>query len=687
MLHFVVGGGEATPESDPLGSYLSSYGLGPAKELKDGFKEIFKTIQSMDAEMAKFNKTMGLSAANGIALKNNFNESYQSIVDLGGKLSDVVDQQAALLNVSGRNLISLQSQSEALFAAVSVTGLKAEELQKSFYDAGMEGAHIAENIGKIVQVSNQLGVNAQAVSKTVTENLDKLNRFGFTNGVEGLAKMAGKAQALRFDMNETLDLADDLMSPEKAIETAAAIQRLGGAATALTDPLKLMDLAQNDVGGLQDELGKLAKQYTYFDEKTESFQIMPGARRQLKEVADALGIDRKEFEKMALETSKLDDKMSKIKFSGLDISKEDREQLANLAQLQDSKITGKKEYVVNYRDADGKMQQAELASLSREQLDAIKKQTEQDAMDEGKDPQKELVRLAKEQLGQFGRLAAANEKIANTANITAGASKAGENILKEAAKTSETFANDIVLKSFGPKSEFKTELDRAGKDIGELSNLLINLASGDIVKVFKSLEGATSVLGPTIASVGTTLSTQFQAALSKQLLNLQTLTATVSTGSFNITAIKALQTQITTEQTKSTNDGFRTPIGDSLKTPQGTFDIYEKDYMLIATKLPEVLQKSSETGMKNVLKDKMTDINNIISGALSNINVNSNKGNDQPQKQEVVHTVNFKVSVDGPKNKLTDMLVEELPKNPTLMQYIVKHFDNTKTSGGMIVKK
>ena len=59
----------------------------------------------------------------------------------------------------------------------------------------------------------------------------------------------------------------------------------------------------------------------------------------------------------------------------------------------------------------------------------------------------------------------------------------------------------------------------------------------------------------------------------------------------------------------------------------------------------------------------------------------------QPQKQEVVHTVNFKVSVDGPKNKLTDMLVEELPKNPTLMQYIVKHFDNTKTSGGMIVKK
>jgi hypothetical protein len=59
----------------------------------------------------------------------------------------------------------------------------------------------------------------------------------------------------------------------------------------------------------------------------------------------------------------------------------------------------------------------------------------------------------------------------------------------------------------------------------------------------------------------------------------------------------------------------------------------------------------------------------------------------QPQKQEVVHTVNFKVSVDTPRNKLSDMLVEELPKNKTLIEYIVKHFENTKTSGGITSRK
>ncbi len=316
---------------------------------------------------------------------------------------------------------------------------------------------------------------------------------------------------------------------------------------------------------------------------------MPGARRQLKEVADALGIDRKEFEKMALETSKLEDKMSKIKFSGLDISKEDQEQLANLAQLQDVG-GGRKEYVVNYRDADNKMQQAELSSLNRQQLDAIKKQTEQDAMDEGKDPQQELVRLAKEQLGQFGRLAAANEKIANTANITAGGSKGGDDLLKEAADTSLKFANNIVLNNFGPKSNFKTKLDNAGDDLGKISNLFINLVTGDFVKVFKSLESATSLFGGAIADVGTDLVSAYKTALENQLANFTSLTATVSSGTFNITAIEALKARVDAEKLKS-DDGFYTPVGDTIKTPSGNIEIHEKDYFLAATQLPDVLQK------------------------------------------------------------------------------------------------
>jgi hypothetical protein len=663
MLHYLQT--DTTSDPDPLGSFFTKVLPLPklASDLVKSLSDITKVISSMDTEMTKVVKTMGVSTQQGLALKTNFNESFQEVVDLGGKLSDVTDQQAALLDVSGRNLISLKEQSAQLFAAVSVTGIKAEVLQKAFYDVGMETAHIAENVLTMVRVSNQLGVNAQAVAGTVTTNLDKLNRFGFTNGVEGLAKMAGKAQALRFDVTETFELADDLMSPERAIETAAAIQRLGGAATALNDPLKLMDLAQNDVGGLQDELGKLAKQYTYFDEKSKSFQIMPGARRQLKEVADALGIDRKEFEKMALETSKLEDKMSKIKFSGLDISKEDQEQLANLAQLKDIG-GGKKEYVINYRDDKGQMQLAELASLNAKQLEQIKKQTDADAAEAGEDPQIQLINIAKDQLGEIGKLAAANEKIASTIPLTFAASKGGEATLKYATDASKTFA-DTVGVAFGPKSDFKLGMDEFGEDASQISGTLKGLLSGDLTKASNAIEGLTSTFFDTSKLFFTNLATQ------------------VVTG--KIEPDKLLKDGFFTPKGESVtiNDGFKTPksVGDLINTPDGVIEPHPKDYMLFATELPKVLQLSSESGMRKVLSEEvMSKVNAAIFGRLNK--TNTNETNTNPQKQEVVHTVNFKVSVETPKNKLSDMLVEELPKNPTLMQYIVKYFGNTKTSGG-----
>ena len=667
MLYYQVGGGEV--EKDLLGDFIKQ----PTKlglDWKNSFAGATKEIGLMDVEMTKVVKTMGASTYQSLGLKQNLNLSYQAVVDLGGKLSDVVGQQDALFNVTGRNLISLKSQSEELFAAVSVTGLKAEELQKSFYDAGMEGAHIAENVLKIVQVSNQLGVNAQAVSKVVTDNLDKLNRYGFTNGVEGLAKMAGKAAALRFDITETFELADDLMSPEKAIEIAGAIQRLGGAATSLTDPLKLMDLAQNNLPELQNELGKLAKQYTFFNEKTQSFEIMKGAKNQLKAVADELQIDRAEFEKLAISSASLSKKMSEIKFPGFNIGNEDKEFLANIAQLE-TNAKGTKEYVVNYFDKDGLEQKKALSQINKNDLELIKQNNEAKKGEEGEDPQKQLVKIAKDQLGAFGRLAAANEKIANTIPRTIAASKTGEVGLEKAANISTKFASDVES-AFGPTSEFKKGMDKFGTDVTDISGGIAGLVSGDIPTIVTALSQVSgNLLDASIAFGGSVLRGIIDGVVNDE---------TINDGFFT-----------PKDESVTINDGFKTPkpVGDSLKTPQGTFDIYEKDYMLIATKLPEVLQKSSETGMKNVLKDKMTDINNIISGALSNINVNSNKGNDQPQKQEVVHTINFKVSVDGQNNKLSETLAEEIKKGQgkAVMEQIVNHFENTRTSGGMVTKK
>jgi hypothetical protein len=267
-------------------------------------------------------------------------------------------------------------------------------------------------------------------------------------------------------------------------------------------------------------------------------------------------------------------------------------------------------------------------------------------------------------LTSFDRLTAANEKIANTIPLTVASSKTGDLGINKIADISTGFANDVGA-AFGPKSEFKLGMDEFGIKAADITASLAALSTGDIPKIITALSEVTTSLFDTMLSFGV--------AVTEGIKNKKIDDKTIKDGFFTPKS-----------ETLSINDGFKkpTPIGDTIKTPGGSIEIYEKDYFLAATQLPDVLQKSVNKGLMDVLK---------IQGQSMNAAMMSNNTQRQPettpQKQEVVHTVNFKISVDGPKNKLTDMLVEELPKNPTLMQYIVKHFDNTKTSGGMTSKK
>jgi hypothetical protein len=671
MFHYLHGGGGGTtPTADDfLGESIKSAGLSRYQEMGEGLKTLSTTIQSMDAEAAKFAKTMGRTTENSLGLKQNLNASYSSIVDLGGKMSDAVDMQEGLFKASGRNLVLLKSQAAELFAASSVSGIGSEKLQESFYDVGMEVAHIGENMFKISEVASQMGVNAQAVSVTVTGNLDKLNRYGFVNGVEGLAKMASKAQALKFDVTQTFNLAENLMSPEKAIEVAASIQRLGGAATALTDPLKLMDLAQNDVEGLQEEIAKLAKQYTYFDEKTQSFQIMKGAKSQLREVASALDIDRAEFEKLALSSANLNKKMSEMRL-GFDASKEDKELLANLSQLENV-AGGGKEYKVSYFDKDGVEQTKKLSEIKEKDLEIIKPKI----VDKDDPAAKQLIEMAKGQLGEYGQLVAAQEKIANTISNTIGGSKLGQDLLSGAKKEFKETA-DSIGKNFGAGSVFESKLNSGALNIDNTTKLLAAMIQGDFKKIMEQMVTISTIAGTGVSGFVTEekkkiKDTLFDPKKGDQIKDMNV----ASVNTINFTGTIA-------EIAARMSDGFYTPVGDTIKTPSGNIEIHEKDYFLAATQLPDVLQKSVNKGLMDVLKIERQTMN----AAMMSTNTQT-QPQSQPQKQEVVHTVNFKVSVDTPRNKLSDMLVEELPKNPTLMQYIVKHFDNTKTSGGMTSKK
>jgi hypothetical protein len=187
--------------------------------------------------------------------------------------------------------------------------------------------------------------------------------------------MAAQASMLRFDMNQTFQLADDVLNPDRAVQVASAFQRLGVSAGNLVDPFQLMNQSINDPSGLQDSLAKVAKQFTYFDEETKTFKINPQGVLTLREMQEQTNVSAKEMMKMGLAAAELDQRLSAVNMAGLNIKEEDKQYLANIAKMGEGgqyevKLTNEKgdEYTKKLSDVT----QTELGNLIKQQKEGPK---------------------------------------------------------------------------------------------------------------------------------------------------------------------------------------------------------------------------------------------------------------------------------------------------------------------------
>jgi len=125
---------------------------------------------------------------------------------------------------------------------------------------------------------------------------------------------------LRFDMNQTFQLAEKVLSPEGAIQVASAFQRLGVSVGNLVDPFQLMNQSINDPSGLQDSLAQMTKQFSYFDEETKTFKINPQGVLTINEIANQTQMSAKELREMSLAALELDRRLSAVSAAGLSIA-------------------------------------------------------------------------------------------------------------------------------------------------------------------------------------------------------------------------------------------------------------------------------------------------------------------------------------------------------------------------------
>ena len=391
---------------------------GIGKELAEAFSsnfnidKIIAEIETLDEKATSVANKFGVGRESILAIKQGMADAVESVTLLGGNLGKIVEIQKQVSAELGRNVV-FQSESYAkLYAATEVSGASAKEIVQSFKNIGVSAYNAASGVQTIIDTSRQLGANAQEVTTKVLSNMNYMNQFTFQGGVEGLAKMAAQATSLRIDMKSTLGFAEKVFDPEGAISTAAALQRLGVAQSSLLDPLKLMDLAQNDPTELQNQIVQMTQQFVQLNEKGQ-FEIMPGAKRQMMEIAKSMGIPYSELTKMALGTADLDKKMREITFP--DVPEDKKKMIANLAEMGEGG-----EYVVSFTDKEGQKVTKSVSELSEDDIKLL---------GEASQP-KTLEELAKEQLNVTKGIQAGIDAIANRTGRAIGSSKSGEDFIR-----------------------------------------------------------------------------------------------------------------------------------------------------------------------------------------------------------------------------------------------------------------
>ena len=312
---------------------------------------------------------MGIGQARMSEMRTTIADAIPEMIKLGLTSSEAFNVIEGVPVALGVNTTMSSEALKDMGAAAKVSGVEVKNLATGFKGVGMSLYDVGDRMAEVANIAKSVGVNVKAVSAEVVTNLKQLNLFNFDSGVKGLAKMASQASMLGIDMRNTFELAENLMSPEKAIDLAASLQRLGVSSSALLDPLKAMDLAQNDPEALQKEIVNISKEFTKLKADGTGFEILPGAKRRLREVASALGMTADELANMSIKSADLDMKMSKIKFPSLAASEEDKMLIANMSQMKNGEA-----FVQIKNEKTGAMEEVNVSKLTADQLTKLREQ-------------------------------------------------------------------------------------------------------------------------------------------------------------------------------------------------------------------------------------------------------------------------------------------------------------------------
>ena len=289
----------------------------------------------------EINSRIGISGELSRAFRTEIVESLPDIVSMGYGFEDIKNTQIGMMEESGKFVMNNKEVMRDM--AVTSRSFVGDmdnlgKMLSTYEKAGFGAADALEKINEAGESSYSLGLNARKVVAEIETNMKSLNSYGFKNGFEGLSKMVQKSVEFRLSMQSVLTLADKLFDPEQAINLSAQLQSIGGTIGDFNDPLKLMYLATNDAGGLQEAMINVAGSLATYNSELGKFEITGVNLRRARAMATELGMTMDELSTTSIKAAERASASADLLSQGFNLDEKQKEFITNLAKMEGGKM-------------------------------------------------------------------------------------------------------------------------------------------------------------------------------------------------------------------------------------------------------------------------------------------------------------------------------------------------------------
>jgi len=285
-------------------------GLITAKDLissvTDGMYDVYSFYEKFNDSVLNVNKNFGgtlksINKANSYSklFYTTMYEANSKMIELGMNaetfataINDISLQTGTMVGVSKE-----AAENYALLSA-KIGETNMSTMAKDMMSIGYSIKSSANFMADVVDSSQKMGLNSEAVTSQMVSNFKVMSRMNFKGGAKGIADMAKQAVLLGVDMGDVKRIADGLRKPEQAIEFSQKMQMLGGAfGSVFGDAFSVMKKARNDLPALQKDIAKVASSMYKVNDSGEF--VMDGANIDiLTQAAENFGLQLNDLQNM-----------------------------------------------------------------------------------------------------------------------------------------------------------------------------------------------------------------------------------------------------------------------------------------------------------------------------------------------------------------------------------------------------